>query len=113
MLKKLESQITGTFNDLGRAVLTRCYEDEKWYIYSEKILPEEAVSYALFKKTVVPCTTYVDGKIRVIEGEFKESYPRSEAFGKWAWSYPTFDSAKAGIKYHEHLMAIRAKKGEK
>lgn len=65
-------------------------ETETAYLYKREI--GSYVDYEVFLKKVVKKTTRVDGKVVELD-VMKESYPRANAFGKWAWSYKNIDRA--------------------
>jgi len=67
---------------------------EKAFIYRQDYLDGRVVSYEVFKrkehKPYEIAGVYIDGG---------ESFPSNESFGKWAWTYPTYEQAL--IKYYE------------
>lgn len=65
-------------------------ETENAYLYKREI--GSYVDYEVFLKKVVKKTTRVDGKVVELD-VMKESYPRANAFGKWAWSFKNIDRA--------------------
>lgn len=66
-------------------------ETETAYLYKREI-GEKYVDYEVFLKKVVNKTTRIDGKTVMLEQK-KESYPRANAFGKWAWSFKDINRA--------------------
>ena len=65
-------------------------ETDTAYLYKREI--GNYVDYEVFKKKVVCKTAHIDGKIVKLEQK-KESYPKANAFGSWAWSFKDIDRA--------------------
>lgn len=79
-MKKLSGTIVSP-KGLAGFTLIKQYEDDKYYIY-KKTNTEfgYAAGYELFERRI---NTQFDC----------ETVPGGEAFGVWAWQYPTFDMA--------------------
>lgn len=65
-------------------------ETETAYLYKREI--GSYVDYEVFKKKVVNKTTRKEGKIVELDIQ-KETYPRANAFGFWAWSFRDINEA--------------------
>ena len=65
-------------------------ETETAYLYKREI--GKYVDYEVFKKKIVNKTTRIDGQIVKLEQK-KESYPKANAFGSWAWSFNDVEKA--------------------
>lgn len=64
------------------------FENDKFYIY--KRLHAGVDYFEVFEKRQTRC---IDFKTKQPTGEFKESYPKNEAFGKWAWCCKSYERA--------------------
>jgi len=70
----------------------KVYEDEKFYIYKHN---QAGFDYfEVFKKKIYRC---FDFKTKQPTGEFKESYPKDEDFGKWAYCCRSYERALSYI----------------
>lgn len=90
-VRKLEDEIRGT-GDMKHTVFTKIFEGKRCYMY-------KAMGYEVFLKRTVQCCDWIDDK-PIPNGQYKERYPKSEDFGKWAWCYKNYDNA---LKQFERL----------
>lgn len=72
---------------------TRVFENEKYYIYRR--LHAGMDYYEVFKRKTSVC---IDFETKIPTGEYKETYPRDESFGIWAWCCKSYDSAMKHIE---------------
>ena len=73
----------------------RLEETETAYLYKREV--GGYVDYEVFKKKIVNKTARVDGKIVKLDIK-KESYPKANAFGFWAWSFMDIDKAYSKLR---------------
>lgn len=90
MIHKLEDRIEGK-GEVKGFVFTKEFENEKGYVY--KVDTGNSIHFeAFYKKSMPVC---IDFEKRIYsETEKKESYPKSNSFGAWAWSCKSFELAK-------------------
>ena len=72
---------------------------------------EGSVHYEVFRRTMHPVCTDFENKI-FSKTEFREGYPRSNAFGVSAWCIKDFDKAKArfedmNVTIEEYIAAVK------
>ena len=70
--------------DVKGFIFTKYKESKKAYIYQVKIPGVESIHYEVFEKKYQPIFEDWATK-KVKEGYYKEVYPKTKAFGKYAW----------------------------
>ena len=81
---------------------------EKHFIYSKTAGFCEREGFEVFQRRITPAGRFVRGG-ETIETEEKESFPKDEAFGKWAWSALSIEDAHriaSGIEQHESVKGL-------
>lgn len=74
---------------------TQIYKDDKFYIY--QVNDNNNKYYEVFKRTSVKKCIDFHKKI-YSDTEHKEVYPKSNNFGRWAWTFNKLDDAMNKIK---------------
>ena len=69
-------------------IFERVFENETHYIY--KRIHAKTDYYEVFKRKVVDC---MDFETKELTGERKETYPKDEHFGVWAWCCGSYERA--------------------
>ena len=72
---------------------TKLYKGKRSYVY-EQTLSEKRSNYEVFL-----IKTYPEWEFNGVKHEATERFPTNEAFGYWAWTYPTLE--KAMKKFNE------------
>lgn len=93
-IKLLPKQFTG-IGEVSSFNFTQVYNSQFTYIY--KVGCENA-NYEVFERKNSPVC--IDFEKRIYsETEFKETYPKANSFGVWAWTFKSLE--KAFEKAHE------------
>mgnify|MGYP003621755142 CR=1 FL=1 len=95
MVKDLENEFTGV-GDTSGFKFTKLNSTDKGFFYSVDV-GEGKCHYEVFEKKFVPICLDFEKKI-FSETEFKYIYPKSEAFGKWAWCIVDYNKAVEKFK---------------
>jgi hypothetical protein len=90
MVKDLENEFIG-IGDTNGFKFTKLASTDKGFLYSVDV-GEGKLHYEIFNKKIVPICLDFEKKI-FSETEFKYTYPKSEAFGSWAWCIQDYDKA--------------------
>lgn len=86
---KLEQEFVGS-GEVSGMVFTQLLRSLKGFLY--QVENEGSIHYEVFRKKKSPVC--IDFEKRLYsETEFKETYPRSTAFGDWAWTIKNKDRA--------------------
>ena len=95
MIKDLENEFIGT-SDVKDFKFTKLDSTDKGFLYS--VDPGEGnIHYEVFVKKLVPIC--IDFENRVYsDTDFKCVYPKSEDFGKWAFTYSDYGKAVEKLK---------------
>lgn len=87
-IKKLDSAFIG-IGEVKNTLFNQVYSSEFAHIYK---LTDENIRFEVFERKNSPIC--IDFANRVYsETEFKETYPKSKAFGVWAWTYKSIEEA--------------------
>ena len=90
MVKDLENEFIGV-GDVGGFKFLKLDSIDKGFLYSVDV-GDGKCHYEVFEKKIVPICLDFEKKI-FSETEFKFTYPKSEAFGKWAWCIVDYNKA--------------------
>jgi hypothetical protein len=90
MVIKLENCIEGTASTKGFTYLQK-YESDKGYVY-EVMFNNTPRHYEVFLKKTTPICLDFENRI-YSETDFKETYPKDNDFGKWAWTKNNYEEA--------------------
>lgn len=91
-LIKLNNIIEGT-GEVKGITYTKVVESDLGYIYKASDPEMTHEYYEVFEKKISPVCIDFEKKL-YSETDFKESYPKSNAFGLWAWTTKDFEKAK-------------------
>jgi hypothetical protein len=87
-VKKLEKNFIG-IGEVKEFNFTQVYSSEFAYIYK---VGSDRINYEVFERRNSPVC--IDFEERIYsETEFKEIYPKANAFGVWAWTFKNVQSA--------------------
>ena len=96
-MKELELQFDGKGEVLGTK-FRQLQKSDKAYLYELKDVETNKIYYEVFERRISKESEFViNGTL--IKYEEKEIYPKSNAFGDWAWCCNSFE--KAQIKFIE------------
>ena len=88
MIEVLENNFKGR-GEVKDIFFMQVYSNEFAYIYRAV---DANTYYEVFERKNSPVC--IDFEKRIYsESEFKETYPKSNAFGVWAWTFPKFKDA--------------------
>jgi len=94
MLQLLENQFTGT-GEVKEFVFTQLASNDTHYLY--EVNTGTNSHYEVFERRSSPiCLDFANRTYS--ETDFKELYPKSNAFGVWAWTYGNLDMAQEKFK---------------
>lgn len=95
MLFKLPETFVGT-GEVKDFIFTKLYDEETFYIY--RVNTGESIHYEAFEKKSAPVC--LDFATRSYSTEdFKEQYPKSRDFGRWAWTSKNLDRLLSRFGY--------------
>ena len=102
-LKLLEKEFTG-IGEVKGFNFTQVYSSEFAYIYK---VEGDSTNYEVFERKNTPVG--IDFKNHIYsKTEFSETYPKSNSFGKWAWTFKNMYDA--GDKAEEIYCCLLEKK---
>lgn len=98
-IERLENKINGR-GEVSGYTFEKVKESWFGYIY-RKTGDGKRFSYEVFKRNVV--AKCIDFKKRIYsETEFKETYPKTRDFGKWAFEHMDITSAERRLEEFKH-----------
>lgn len=89
MNKELDETLQGT-GETKDFVFTRVHQSNSAYLY--KVHTGASVHYEVFERRTTPICLDFENRI-YSETETKETYPKSNDFGVWAWTTDTMERA--------------------
>lgn len=93
MIEKLKKEFVGV-GEVKGFKFKQVHESNMYYIY--EVNTGESIHYELFEKRNTPVCLDFQNKI-FSKDEYKETYPRSNYFGKIAWTQTSLEKAKTKI----------------
>lgn len=100
MILELPKQFDGV-GEVKGAYFSQISHEDGVYLYGVRGSTPAETRFEVFKRKVVPVC--IDFANRVYsEDEFKVSYPKSDDFGVWAWTYKSLQEAQK--KFHSFIM---------
>ncbi len=90
MIKELEDSFEGT-GDVKGWKFTKLASVEHGFMY-ERSCPDIGTYFEVFAVKVVPICLDFENRI-YSETDFKQVYPKTNDFGKWAWCFGNYEDA--------------------
>ena len=104
MIKELPLEFIGT-GEVDEFEFKQIYKSSNAYMYKVS-LDGRKPHYEVFERTLTPICIDYDKKI-YSDVDFKVKYPKSNDFGRWAWTYNDYDKACDGFCMVEQVVVER------